>query len=86
MNFFFLVATVADLLEYLNTQPQYQLRKPSIRTAKQPLYLQGAMAKQFEGNLEKTLTTFVSGPDDIVSVTDPSLAGVSLDFEIKFSD
>ena len=57
-----------------------------MRTAKQPLFLQGAMAKQFEPNLERLLSDFVDGPTDVISVTDPSLAGVSLDLEIKWAD
>jgi ubiquitin-activating enzyme E1 C len=78
-------ALVSDLIELLANHPQYQLKKPSLRTAARAIYVQGALAAQMAGNLDKLLSEFVSA-GEIVSVTDPAIPAAALEVDVKFED
>jgi ubiquitin-activating enzyme E1 C len=76
-------ALVSDLVQYLADHPQYQLKRPSLRTAARAIYVQGALAAQLQPNLEKLLSEFI--PDgDVISVTDPAIPASALEVHVKF--
>ena len=75
--------TVEELKEKL--QADYQLKKPSIRSSEKSLYMQSidSLEKATRPNLDKKLKDFVAHGDEI-SLTDPSLNGVSFKFTIHY--
>ena len=75
--------TVQELKEKLETE--YQLRRPSIRSANKSIYMQNiaSLEKATRPNLEKKIVEFVASGDEI-SVSDPSLKGVVFRFVVRF--
>jgi len=76
---------VSLLLDKLAENPLYQLKKPSLRTAKSTIYMQGALSKQLAPNLEKKISDFV-GENDVISVTDPALNDIILEVLVRFEN
>jgi len=73
------------LIDNLSDDPQYQLRKPSLRSAGIVLYMQGIMEETTRPNLEKTLPELGINDGDEIGITDPSLPGnLSLRLKVKF--
>lgn len=75
---------VEQLMEKLQTD--YQLKKPSVRSALKSIYMQNiaGLEKATRPNLEKKLKEFVGNGDEI-AVSDASLKDVLFKFKINFT-
>ncbi|CAO3640237.1 unnamed protein product [Cunninghamella blakesleeana] len=73
-----------DLIEWLQEKPDIQLKKPSLRTATQSLYMQAPpmLEKATRANLKKPLSELLES-GEYVTVTDVSLP-VSLQIKIQW--
>lgn len=78
-------AKLQVLLDNLADDPQYQLRKPSLRSEGRNLYMQGMLEQVTRPNLSKTLPELGINDGDEIGITDPSLPGnLSLRLKVKF--
>jgi len=64
-----------------------QLKKPSLRTASETIYMQAPkpLEQATRPNLEKPLATFVEDEEDEITVTDQALP-ISLQLRITWKD
>ncbi|KAG0170615.1 hypothetical protein DFQ28_002055 [Apophysomyces sp. BC1034] len=76
--------TLEELVDYLKDKPDIQLKKPSLRTASQSLYMQAppALEEITRPNLSKTLEELLED-GDCVTVTDTALP-VSLQLKVAW--
>jgi ubiquitin-activating enzyme E1 C len=78
--------TLQEFIELLQQDAQFQLKKPSITSDTNSLYMQNppSLEKALRHNLDKPLGELIEN-DDILTVTDPMLFEISLSIQIHFS-
>lgn len=78
---------LSELIEFLNNDPSYQMKKPSIVGPTISLYMQKPPSLELatRPNLSRPLIELISS-GDILTVTDPMLIDMSLGLQIEFTD
>ncbi|ORX58678.1 hypothetical protein DM01DRAFT_1361821 [Hesseltinella vesiculosa] len=77
--------TLTELIDWLQEKPDVQLKKPSLRTATQSLYMQAppVLEQATRANLEKPLSSLIDSGDTI-TITDAALP-VSLQLRVTYA-